>query len=61
MIDGAGGPGADGLAGTSLPGGEGVDVVVLAGGTGRRLRSGSMPVHAPRSPAAPQRLPPGHN
>ena len=43
MIDGAGGPGADGLAGTSLPGGEGVDVVVLAGGTGRRLGGASKP------------------
>ena len=43
MIDGAGGSGADGLAGTSLPGGEGVDVVVLAGGTGRRLGGASKP------------------
>ncbi|WKR21016.1 Molybdenum cofactor guanylyltransferase [Actinomyces israelii] len=43
MIDGAGGPDADGLAGTSLPGGEGVDVVVLAGGTGRRLGGASKP------------------
>ena len=43
MIGGAAGADAAGAAGPPRPGGEAVDVVVLAGGTGRRLGGASKP------------------